>query len=246
MKPLNALIIDDEQDSIKLLQLQLKEHCPWVTVTGSFVNPVHAIPEIDRLQPEILFLDIEMPGMNGFQLLDKLLHQNPGIVFITAYNQYALKAFRYNALDYLVKPIEAEELVRVVQKVERLARPGTEQISMLQRQLRGEQVSKIAIPGQSGVSFIGLEEIIYAESSNNYTVLVLQNKQRFIVAKTLKDVQGVLEEFHFMRIHRQYIINLNHVLHLNRMEGMVTMSNKASLLIAKHQKEKLIARYGLL
>ena len=114
---------------------------------------------------------------------------------------------------------------------------------MLQKQLRGEPVTKIAIPGQHGVSFIDLNEIIYSEASNNYSKLILTDGRHFLISKTLKDVQEVLEEEHFLRVHRQYIINLNHVKQFNRNEGVLTMTNGVHLPVARNQKERLIEKY---
>ena len=230
-------------DSIQLLQLQLEKNCPQVEIAGTFTSSAKALQGIEKLNPDLLFLDIEMPVMNGFELLEKILHLNFSIVFITAYNQFALKAFRFNALDYLVKPIDTNELIEAVVKAEQRIKPTSTQLSMLQKQLRGEPVTKIAIPGQHGVSFIDLNEIIFGEASNNYSKLVLTDGRHFLISKTLKDVQEVLEEEHFLRVHRQYIINLNHVKQFNRNEGVLTMSNGEHIPVARNQKEHLIEKY---
>ncbi len=241
--PLKVIIIDDEPDSVKLLQLQLAEYCPQVKVVGSYTSTVKALNGIEMLKPDLLFLDIEMPVMNGFEMLEKLLTVNFSLVFVTAYNQFALKAFRFNALDFLVKPIDTKELIEAVRKAELRITPTSTQLSMLQKQLRGESITKIAIPGPHGVTFIDLNEIVYAEASNNYSKLILTDKRTFIISKTLKDVQEVLEEEHFLRVHRQYIINLNHVKQFNRNEGILTMVNGEHIPVARNQKEHLIEKY---
>jgi two-component system LytT family response regulator len=187
-----------------------------------------------------------MPVMNGFELLNNTLHLNFGVIFITAYNQYALKAFRFNALDYLVKPIDSNDLIEAVAKAEKKIKPSSVQLQNMQRQISGELPTKIAIAAQNGVSFIGLDEIVYVEASNNYSKLVLTDKHVYTVSKTLKDVQEVLEESNFLRVHRQYIINLNHVKQFNRNEGILTMDNGDHLPIARNQKDKLIEKYGWL
>jgi two-component system, LytTR family, response regulator len=241
---LKTIIIDDEPDSIKLLELQLAQHCPEVEIAGSFTSSLKALPIIEKSQPDIIFLDIEMPVMNGFQLLEKILHLPFSVIFITAYNQYALKAFRFNAVDYLVKPIDAHDLIEAVAKAGKRIRPTATQLSLLQKQMRGEPATRIAIPGQQGgISFIDLNEIIYSEASNNYSKLILADGKQFLISKTLKDVQEVLEEEHFLRVHRQYIINLNHVKHFNRNEGVLTMDNGDHIPIARNQKERLIEKY---
>ena len=243
---LRTIIVDDKPDSIKLLQIELVQYCPQVEVVATYTSSVKAANELENLQPDLLFLDIEMPILNGFELLEKLLHLNFSVVFITAYNQYALKAFRFNALDYLIKPVDTTDLVEAVAKAERKIKPTSTQLSLLQRQLRGEIATKIAIPAQNGVSFIELNEIVFVEASNNYSKLILTNKSIFTVSKTLKDVQDVLEESHFLRVHRQYIINLNHVKQFNRNESILIMDNGEHLPIARNQKERLIEKYGWL
>ncbi len=243
---LRTIIIDDEPDSVRLLQLQLIQTCPQVEVIATYNNSVKALNEIESLQPDLLFLDVQMPVINGFELLNKILHLNFSVVFITAYNQFALKAFRFNALDYLVKPIDTIDLMEAVAKAEKKIKPTSTQLSLLQRQMRGEIATKIAIPGQNGISFIELNEIVFVEASNNYSKLILADKRIFTVSKTLKDVQVVLEESHFLRVHRQYIINLNHVKQFNRNESILIMDNGEHLPIARNQKERLIEKYGWL
>jgi two-component system LytT family response regulator len=246
MTNLKTIIIDDEPDSIRLLQIQLEKNCPQVDIIGIYTSSVKALPDIEKMQPDLLLLDIEMPVMNGFELLEKILHLHFSVIFITAYNQYALKAFRFNALDYLLKPIDIPNLVEAVTKAEKKIKPTMAQLSFMQKQLRGEMPTKIAIPGQNGISFIDLNEIVYAEASNNYSRLILTDKRVFTISKTLKDVQDVLEESHFLRIHRQYIINLNHVRQFSRNEGILTMDNADHIPIARNQKDKLIEKYGWL
>lgn len=241
---LKTIIIDDEPDSVKLLQLQLAQHCPEIEITGTFTSSVKALAAIEKLEPDLIFLDIEMPVMNGFELLEKILHLPFSVIFITAYNQYALKAFRFNAVDYLVKPVDVNDLTEAVAKATKRVKPTATQLSLLQKQLRGEPATRIAIPGQQGgINFIDLNDIIYSEASNNYSKLILADGNRFLISKTLKDVQEVLEEEQFLRVHRQYIINLNHVKQFNRNEGVLTMDNGDHIPIARNQKERLIERY---
>ncbi len=241
---LKTIIIDDEPDSIKLLELQLAQHCPQIEIAGTYTSSIKALPAIEKLQPDLIFLDIEMPVMNGFELLEKILHLPFSVIFITAYNEYALKAFRFNAVDYLLKPVEAADLIQAVAKAAQRIKPTNTQLSLMQKQMRGEPATRIAIPGQQGgVSFIDLNDIIYSEASNNYSKLILADGKQFLISKTLKDVQEVLEEEHFLRVHRQYIINLNHVKQFNRNEGILTMVNGDHIPIARNQKEKLSEKY---
>ena len=243
MNTLKAIIVDDEPDSISLLQFRLKKYASQVMVTRSYTDPLQALEAIELERPDLLFLDIEMPAMNGFELLEKIVHLSLNVVFITAYNQFALKAFRFNALDYLLKPVDEQDLKQVIDKVITRTKPTAAQLANLQKQLRGEPVNKIAIPSQTGIVFIDLEEIIYAEASGSYTKLVLIDKTLMLISKPLRDVQNVLEESHFLRIHRQYIINLNHIKLFNKNESTITMLKGYLLPIARTQKEVLAEKY---
>ena len=247
MTKLRTIIIDDEPDCVNLLKFELLQHCPQIEVIGTFNSSTKALNEIDLLNLDLVFLDIEMPVMNGFELLEKLMPVNFNIIFVTAYNQFAIKAFRFSALDYLVKPFEVNDLVDAVVKAEKKQQPSTAQLETLQRGIKGTAISKIAIPGQNGVTFIEINDIVFAEASNNYTKLILLDKQPHIISKTLKDVQEVLEDRHFLRVHRQYIINLNHVKQFFRGDNMyVVMDNGENIPVARSQKDKLVERYGWL
>jgi two-component system, LytTR family, response regulator len=247
MKKIRTILIDDEPDCTSLLKFELTQNCPQIEVVAVFNSSTKALEEIEFLNPDLIFLDIEMPLMNGFELLEKLMPIHFNIVFVTAYNQFAVRAFKFNALDYLVKPFDLPELVAAIAKVEKNILPTKMQYESLQQVMKGEKISKIAIPSHNGVSFIEVNEIEYAESSNNYTKLILLNKQSHIISKTLKDVQEVLEDLHFLRVHRQYIINLNHVKQFYRGENMyVVMANGENIPVARSQKDKLVEKFGWL
>ena len=247
MTKLRTILVDDEPDCVNLLKFELQQHCPQIEIVGTFSSSTKALNEIDLLYPDLVFLDIEIPVMNGFELLEKLMPINFNIIFVTAYNQFAIKAFRFSALDYLVKPFDINDLVEAVAKAEKQQQPSTTQLEKLQREIKGAAITKIAIPGQNGVTFIEINDIVFAEASSNYTKLVLLNKQQHIISKTLKDVQDVLEQQHFLRIHRQYIINLNHVKQFFRGDNMyVVMDNGENIPVARSQKDKLVERYGWL
>lgn len=243
---LKAILVDDEKDSLMLLQLQLEKHCPDVVVAGVFTDPREAKTAIELQSPDIVFTDIEMPTMSGFDLLEQTQHCEYAAIFITAYNQYAIRAFRFNALDYLLKPIDTGDLLNAVAKAKEKMRPSAKQIETVQKQMQGERISKIAVSSQTGISFISFDDIIYIEASNNYSKIYIAGGGSHVISRTLKDVQDVLEESHFLRIHRQYIVNLNHAVHLNRNEGILTMGNKAMLPVARNQKDRLVARFEVL
>lgn len=245
-KKLNIVLVDDEQDSSELLKIQLEKYYPFIGQISTFSNPEVALLEIPKLAPDLVFLDIEMPTMNGFQLLEQLNPRNFKVIFVTAFNQYAIKAFRFNAIDYLSKPLEANELNEAIIKA--IAAPAIteDQIRNGQKQMKGEAPKKIALHTQNGVSFIDLSDIVYVEASNNYSKLFMADSKQNTISKTLKDVQDVLEESHFLRIHRQYIININQVKGFNKTDSIITMNNNAELPVAKTQKDKLLEQYKAL
>ncbi|MET0464645.1 MAG: LytTR family DNA-binding domain-containing protein [Chitinophagaceae bacterium] len=243
---IRTIILDDEPDSVRLTRLNIEQHFPQLNIVGTFTSPQKALQEIPSLQPDLLFLDIEMPVINGFDLLEKLMPVEFAVVFVTAYNDFAIKAFRFNALDYLVKPVSIEELREVVAKVEKHHHIQADQLQVLQQQFKKGNITKIAIPSQTGVTFIDLKDIVFVEAKSNYADLVLADKRRILISKTLKDIQFVLEQQQFLRIHRQYIINLNEVKHFNRNESLLTMTTGDVLPVSRLQKDKLIEQYGWL
>ncbi|QDW23840.1 LytR/AlgR family response regulator transcription factor [Pedobacter sp. KBS0701] len=244
MKALNIVIIDDEEDSISLLRIQLKKHCGQVGAIYSFNSPIKALQEIESLNPDLVFLDIEMPELNGFQLLEKLMPISFKVVFTTAYNEFAIKAFRFSALDYLVKPVDIKDLVEAVNRAVIKNNFSDKQLNHFHRQMNMERVNKIAVSSLSGIVFINLDDILYVEASSNYSILVLLNGEKVIISKTLKDVQEILEDRNFFRIHRQYIINLNKVKFFNKNDCLLTLENNKQLQVARIQKDKLIEKFG--
>ncbi|MCO5949878.1 LytR/AlgR family response regulator transcription factor [Mucilaginibacter flavidus] len=247
---LKAIIIDDEPDCVKLLALQLKMYCPQIQVVAECTDSQEGLLKITALLPDLVFLDIEMPVMNGFQLLEKIGQINFSLVFVTAYDQFAVKAFRFSALDYLLKPIDGKDLKTAVEKAEQRKWPDKQQLSLLKQQLQGGEKAfpdKIALPFQNGVTFVEIKNVIYCESDNNYTRFTMLGGQQHTVAKTLGDIQEVLEERNFLRVHRQYLVNLDHIKKYVRGEGnYLTLSNDKNIPVARNQKERLIEKFGWL
>jgi len=245
---LNAILIDDEPDCIRLLALQLKEHCPQVQVLGQFTSSVEGLHAIRKMKPDVVFLDVEMPEMNGFALLEELDDIPFSLIFITAYNEFAIKAFRYSALDYLLKPLDTHELQEAVKKAEKRQRIDQGQIEMLQSQLqKGQHPQKIAVPSQSGVAFIELKDLVYCEADSNYTKLFLTTGKNYLLSKTLREVQHVLEERNFLRVHRQFLVNLDHIKMYHKGEAAyLEMNGGPNIPVAKNQKERLVQKFGWL
>lgn len=247
---MRAIIIDDEPDAVELLTIRLSQKCPQIEVVAACTGSIKGIAAIIEHRPDIVFLDIEMPQMNGFQVLEAVEGIPFALVFVTAYDKFALKAFRYSALDYLLKPIDSNELMQAVSKIEKQKQTSKEQVNHLKSQYTNASRSfpdKIALPYQNGVAFVKLADILYCESDDNYTKFYMPEGQFYLVTKSLKEVQELLEERGFLRIHRQYLINLNHIKKFVKGEGAyVVMTNGVSIPVSRLNKDRLAEYFGWL
>lgn len=218
-----AILIDDEVHCIDTLSMLISDYCPEVQVMEQCVSAKQGLIAVGRHHPELIFLDIEMPVMNGFEFLEQFTDIPFSVIFTTSYDQYAIKAIHFSALDYLLKPIDPKELVAAVQKVRvQKMLPSAEQFRMLidQVQNRLKQFTKVAVPTSEGFELIPVEEIIFCEADDNYTRFFLKNKKRVIACRTLKEVEEQLTDFvSFIRVHHSYMVNLNEVDKYVRGEG---------------------------
>src|ERR1017187_8510156 len=187
---IKAIIIDDEVHCIDTLSILLADYCPEVEVMDKCMSAKKGLEAIEKLNPDLVFLDIEMPIMNGFELLEQFKQIPFSVIFTTSYDQYAIKAIRFSALDYLLKPIDPKELVAAVHKVEiQRTPPSSEQFQMLMDHVyhRNSGFTKIAVPTAEGFELIPADEIIRCEANDNYTFLFLKNKKKIIACRTLKE-----------------------------------------------------------
>jgi len=239
---IRAVIIEDESLSADALASLLNDWCPGVKIEGICHSAAEAIQMIERLRPELVFLDIEMPHMNGFELLEKLGEINFDIIFTTSYDQYAIKAVRVSALDYLLKPVDRVELVTAVNKIGTHHRqPTARQLALLLQQLKHPVIDRIALPTFEGLQLIALCDIIACTARSNYTILQLKEKQTLTVSRTLKEIEEMLDESGFLRIHHSHLVRLCEVRKYIRGEGgRVVMSNGAHLDVSKSRKEELL------
>ncbi|WAC13061.1 LytR/AlgR family response regulator transcription factor [Dyadobacter pollutisoli] len=247
---IRAIIIDDEPNAVGLLALRLAQHCPQVEVVASCTNSRQGIQAILDHHADLVFLDIEMPQLNGFQVLEAVAGVSFSLAFVTAYDEFALKAFRYSAVDYLLKPIDTQELIQAVARVEKRRETLPEQLEHLKQQLNSPVKTfpdRIALPYQNGVAFVEMKDIIYCEANHNYTKFYLQDGRYHLAAKSLRDIQELLEERDFLRVHRQFLINLGHIRKFVKGEGSyVVMSNQQTIPVSRMQKERLMERFGWL
>lgn len=245
--PLRAVIIDDEPKAVQLLSLRLSQHCPEVEVAAGCTSGAQGIAAITRVQPDLVFLDIEMPNLNGFQILEAVEGFSFALIFVTAYDRFAVRAFRYCAVDYLLKPVDTKELVDAVAKARksRIANPLQLQ-HLKQHYLAPPQQlpERIALPYQNGVAFVEIKEILYCESDDNYTRFYLEKGTQHLVLKPLREIQELLEDRNFIRIHRQYLVNINRIKKLVRGEGnYVVMDDERNIPVARSQKERLMEKF---
>lgn len=227
---LRVFIVDDEYQSRLVLVKLLSHHFPAIQIAGQAGAVEEAIESINTLQPDIIFMDVQLQGDTGFDVLDKITGFPHAIIFTTAHPEYAVKAFRYSATDYLVKPIDAQELVTATQKA----------IDTLCRQPANAQpkfADKIAVPTAEGLSFVRVKDIVYCQGQVNYTILYLVNGQKITSSQTLKVYENMLVDQHFFRAHKSFLINLQHVETYYRGEGgTAVMSNGHQVEIARRSK----------
>ena len=246
---LNAIIIDDERSSRNALRQKLLNHCMNVMIISECENGEEGIESIEKKKPDIVFLDVEMPRMNGFTMLQQLKNKNFEVIFVTAYDHYAIKAIRYSALDYLVKPVEIDDLKNAVNRAieKRNATKPNAQIDLLLENIAHDKMKfkRIAIPTTEGLQFIKTEDILYLEASVNYTKFHLCNNTKYTVSKTLKEFEDILPSDIFIRTHNSYIINKNYVEKYIRGEGgQVVLSNNMVLDISKRKKAEFLKAIG--
>lgn len=243
---IRSVIVDDEPHCCETLATMLKRYCPDVEVAGVFHSGMKALPGIKTITPQIVFLDIEMPQMNGFELLEQLHEINFELIFTTSYDQYAIKAFHFSALDYLLKPIDREELQKAVQKVvQRQSHPLPQQIDILFKKLYqpSTAISKIALPTMEGLQMIPADSIISCASDGNYTIFFLKNKKKIVVSRILKEVEEMLEDHSFARVHNSHLVNINEIEKYVRGEGgYLVMSDGSSVYVSRSRKESLLNR----
>lgn len=248
MSQYTAIIIDDEAKARKGLQLLIKHFCPNITVLGSYGSVPESVIAINKKDPDIVFLDIEMPEYSGFELLGFFKEVTFEIIFVTAYNQYALKAFEVSAIDYLLKPIDGDMIKKAVEKATK--RIGTKQmqqsIETLQRNTDTNFFRKIGLPVSDGVLFVKVDEIVYLQAEGAYTQIYLENTNKILVSKSMKYFEELLAGWSFFfRSHRSYLINVNFVKKFNRNEGFLMLDNKKNIPLARDRKsafEKVMAK----
>lgn len=242
---MTAIIVDDEKHCREVMEHLLHKHCKDVKVTASCSNGAEALTALEKDTPDILFLDIEMPGMNGFELLEKIQQPSFEIVFTTAYNEYAIKAIKHSALDYLLKPVDKDELVLTTQRAkEHKALKAAQRVNSLLEILNNKKNNKrFAVPTLEGLIMVDTDTILYCESDSAYCKIYFINQPKpLIISKTLKEVEEVLHEQDFCRIHHSYFINMKFVQSYIRGEGgEVVLNNNIHLPVSRTKKQDFLS-----
>jgi two-component system, LytTR family, response regulator len=244
---IKTIIIDDEQHCITTLQWTLQEYCKDVKVTATAHNGTDAILLINVHQPDLIFLDVEMPIMNG---IDMLLHFDDikfNVVFTTAYDQYAVKAIKLNALDYLLKPIDKDDLIAAVNKVKnKQLQISRQQVEGLNEVHRTKVANKIALSTLAGLQFINLDDLVRVEGEGNYCNFILKGKKKILLSKKLGDAEDILKgNDHFFRAHKSHIINLKFVEKYVRGEGgEIIMEDGTSISLSRNKKDEFLELFA--
>lgn len=242
-----AIIIDDEQHCIDTLSWQLNKYCPEIELVDSFSSSTQGLEYLNTTTVDVVFLDIEMPELNGFDLLKAVGSINFQVIFTTAYDEFALKAFRASAVDYLLKPIDKTDLQAAISKLAKPTATGAymQQLENLFKNLQHQQPGgKIALPTLEGLHFVKAADIIYCTSDSNYTNIFLTDGGKLLVSKTLKEIEAILQEQGFLRIHHSHMINLSKIdRYLKGDGGYVVMEDGKSLSVSRARKEAFLQSF---
>jgi two-component system LytT family response regulator len=242
---IKAIIVDDEPKAIQSLSWELSHFSDEIEIVKTFSNPDHAIKYLDNHDLDCLFLDIQMPTMDGFQFLEKLTNRDFAVVITTAYNQYAIKALKHEAIDYLLKPIDSDDLHDTLKKIKkhksRLVNSSKLESVLLNFNEKFDQ-KKITINTDGKLIFLNIDDIICVESDGNYSTFILEDGQKLVITKKLKEVDKLLPDHYFFRIHNSYIINLNKIKEFIKNEGYVVMHSNQKIPVARQRKSDFLEK----
>jgi two-component system LytT family response regulator len=234
---LDAVIIDDEQDAQITLMRFLQMHSPDVNIIGTANGVEEGLKLLTQKKPDVVFLDIKMNDGTGFDLLKKLPEINFNLIFTTAYDDYALKAFKYSAIDYLLKPIDPLELIEAVGKAQKGNKGTTaDSVESMFELYKEDKFDKIAIPSVDEFNFVRISDIIRCEASSNYSIIYLQNGKKIVAPRTLKDFEGLLAGEGFFRVHQSHLINLKHIDQFLKTRNRIKMVDGSEVEVSRRKK----------
>ena len=238
-----AVIVDDESGAVESLKWEISQFCREISVVEAFTDPQEAVSGINYLKPDCVFLDIEMPQLDGFQLLERLSFRNFDLIFTTAYDSYALKAFRQDAIDYLLKPIDSDDLIKAVNKIkankasDNLGAEVKKALEMLDSRKR----SKIALSFIDKTTFVKVEDILYCKSDGNYTHIFLKGEKKEMLSKKIKEVEAMIGNSNFFRTHNSYLVNLACVREYIKSDGQyLVLDDGSSVPVSRSKRNDLM------
>ena len=246
---IRCILVDDESNSLEMMEWLLQTYCPQVKIEALCDSAAKGIAAIEKYKPDLVFLDIEMPHQNGFDMLEQFDKLSFDVVFCTAYDQFAIKAFKYSALNYLLKPVDPDDLKETIRRIEeKHALPTREQLDMLMQGLKNSQkqtVNRIALTTNDGMIFVPTEDILYCAAESNYTSVVLKEGKKILVSKVLKDIDETLSGSGFYRIHNSFLINLNQIKKYVRGDGgYVIMNNDVTISISRSRRPEFMELFS--
>ncbi len=242
---LSVLIIDDEKRAINGLKLLIENHIPEIDRIYTALGSSEGFPLIQKYHPDLVFLDVEMPGMTGFEMLEALKETKVNVIFTTAYDHYAIRAIRFSAIDYLLKPIDIQELKASIKRfVNNPVRKNqlNPLINNLVLNLRRQQRKpRLAVPTLGGLIFLDIDEIVHCQADNNYTIFHLENGSKFMSSKTLKEYDDLLNEYDFLRVHQSHLINPVFINEYTQ-KGIIEMKNHVLVQVSRRKHHWLMER----
>lgn len=242
---IKAVIVDDEPKAIQSLIWELGNFKNEIEVVQSFTNPEEALSYLSQYTPDCLFLDVQMPTIGGFQFLERLDQINFAVVITTAYDEYAIKALKHEAIDYLLKPIDSDDLKESITKIKKYndRNINADKLERMLSKFNSKfDKKRITINTDGKLLFLDVDDIIYVESDGNYSTLFLQNEKKIVVTKKLKEVDAILPEHYFFRIHNSYIINLGKIKAFIKNEGYVVMDSNHKIPVARQRKSDFLEK----
>jgi len=245
---ISTIIIDDEQHAIESLKYELLENCSQILIVATTTNPVEGLELIKKLQPDLIFMDIEMPQMNGFELLSQVENNiDFDVIFVTAYDHYAIKAFKFSAVDYLLKPVNGLHLKMAVSLLEK------RKYSFNNRHLKtlinniskkDQKLEKIVLPTSTGLEFVEVNNIVRCESNGNYCKVHLIDKQTIFLAKTLKEIESLLFDQGFYRVHNSHLISMVHIVrYIHSDGGFIELVDNSKIPISRNRKKEFLLKF---
>lgn len=239
---IRTIVIDDEEDGRESLRLSLEKFCPDVEVVSICDGPLTGMKCIEHFDPDLVFLDVQMPHMSGFDMLEKIEKPRFKVIFCTAHDKYAIKAIRFAAIDYLLKPVDVDDLVSAVARVKEKQDADREVRSVLHNvKHRMGQEGKLAIPSSEGMDFIDIRDVIYFKADGNYSTIHIKDKKPLLVSKNLKEFENVLDPEQYCRVHHSSIINLSYLESYVKGEGgYVVMANGDHVTVSRRKKEEFM------